>query len=261
MPIRNTKAKTARATVDAPLYAHILSHLLRGITTGRYPIGSLLPTEAELSVEFSTSRHTVREALRRLAEQGFVRSRQGAGTSVVSAESDARYVQSFQSISDLFQNSLDTHFVVHKIEAVALEADVAARLDAKAGQKWQRVTGVRWTKPGGAPISYVNSYVPGEYAKIVAGFPRHDRRPFYSILEEQSGRAIDNVYQEIRAVRMPRDVANCFGLEDGSLSLQLLRRYVTRGGTLIASFNWHRGDQFTYRMKIDRQIPARDERG
>ncbi len=254
MPVRKKKPAPAALNADAPLYARILTELRQRITGGQYPIGGLLPTEAELSIEFSTSRHTVREALRRLIEQGYVRSRQGAGTAVISSESNARYVQSFQSISDLFQNSLETHFVIHKIEPVTLDSDIAARIEAKPDQKWRHITGVRWTKPGGTPICYIDSYVPNEYAAIVATFSQHDRRPFYSILEEQSGRTIDHVYQEIRAAQMPREVANSFGLEAGSLSLQLLRRYVTNNGTLIASFNWHRGDQFTYRMQIDRRM-------
>jgi GntR family transcriptional regulator len=250
--VRNKPAKNT-FNLDAPLYARITNELRQRITTGQYPIGCLLPTEAELSEEFSTSRHTVREALRRLIEQGMVRSRQGAGTSVISVESNARYVQSFQSISDLFQNSIDTHFVIHRIEPVVLDVETLARLEAKPKQKWLHVAGVRWTKPGGTPICYIDSYVPNEYAEIVAEFPKQERAPFYSVLEERTGSTIDHVYQEIRAARMPREVANCFGLEEGSLSLQLLRRYVTRNGTLIASFNWHRGDQFTYRMQIDRR--------
>ena len=254
MAPRKKKSAPLALNAEAPLYARILTELCHRITTGQYPIGGLLPTEAELSVEFSTSRHTVREALRRLIEQGFVRSRQGAGTAVISSESNARYVQSFQSISDLFQNSLDTHFVIHKIETITLDRDVAARIEANPGPGWVHITGVRWTKPGGTPICYIDSYVPKEYANIVATFAQYDRLPFYSILEEQTGRTIDQVHQEIRATTMPREVANSFGLEEGSISLQLLRRYMTRSGMLIASFNWHRGEQFTYRMQIDRRI-------
>ena len=168
---------------DAPIYARILQELRQRITAGQYPVGSLLPTEAELSIAFSTSRHTVREALRRLIEQGFVRSRQGAGTAVISTESNARYVQSFQSISDLFQNSVDTYFVVHQIEAVTLEREIAERLDAKPGQDWMHIAGVRWTKPGGTPICYIDSYVPREYAPIVETFRTQCRVPLYSILE------------------------------------------------------------------------------
>ena len=37
------------------------------------------PTESELCDEFNASRFTVREALRRLVEQGMVQRRQGAG--------------------------------------------------------------------------------------------------------------------------------------------------------------------------------------
>jgi DNA-binding GntR family transcriptional regulator len=82
------------------------------------------------------------------------------------------------------------------------------------------------------------------------------RLPFYSLLQEASGRMITEVFQEIRALEMPRNIAGTFGLEDGSWSLQLLRRYVTREGTLIASFNWHRADQFVYRMNLLRRSAA-----
>ena len=34
-------------------------------------------------------------------------------------------------------------------------------------------------------------------------------------------------------------------------ALQLLRRYITKDGVIIASFNWHPADQFVYKMKID----------
>jgi GntR family transcriptional regulator len=34
--------------------------------------------------------------------------------------------------------------------------------------------------------------------------------------------------------------------------MQLLRRYVSEGGVLIASFNWHPADQMTYVMRIHR---------
>jgi len=95
--------------------------------------------------------------------------------------------------------------------------------------------------------------VPMEFKPIVDTF-WSALLPFYAILEEASGRTIDEVSQEIRAVEMPRRVANTFGLAERSISLQLLRRYVARGGILIASINWHRGDHFTYQMLIHRRV-------
>ncbi|HVV92973.1 MAG TPA: GntR family transcriptional regulator [Hyphomicrobiales bacterium] len=236
-----------------PLYVHIASTLQERIVAGTYPMSSLLPTEADLTEEFATSRNTVREALRLLVERRLVRRRQGAGTVVISAAPAANYVQSFTKLDDLFANSRNTYYALHTISTVQLEAGVADRIGACEGEEWLQVQGVRWTERGGTPIAYIESYIPTEFKAIVDTFVDLEV-PFYSVLEKASGRTIDEVTQEIRALGMPRHVANAFGMPEGSTSLQLLRRYVARGGILIASINWHRADQFTYEMVIHRRV-------
>jgi GntR family transcriptional regulator len=216
-------------------------------------LGTLLPTEAVLGREFQTSRNTVREALRRLVDEGLISRRQGAGSLVTSESPVARYVQSFESLDDLFANATNTHFVVNAIVPVKLDADIASRVGGAVREEWLLVSGVRWTERGGIPIAYVEAYIPARYRETVDTL-WDVRVPFYAILEAASGRTILQVVQEIRAVAMPRRVANAFGLGEASLSLQLLRRYVTAAGTLITSLNWHRADQFTYRTQIARRV-------
>lgn len=55
------------------------------IVSGRWAVGDKLPNEATLSKRLSVSRGTVREAVRVLAAQGFLETRQGSGTYVLSA--------------------------------------------------------------------------------------------------------------------------------------------------------------------------------
>jgi GntR family transcriptional regulator len=246
-------AKVSTDGPRQPLYAHIASKIQQRIVDGRYPIASLLPAETDLTEEFATSRNTIREALRLLVDRGMVRRRQGSGTLVISATPSPKYVQSFTNLEDLFANSQDTYYALHSIAAVPLDASSAERIGATAGEEWLLVTGVRWTEKGGNPISCIQSYIPMEFKETVVTF-WDVKLPFYAVLEQASGRTIDEVVQEIRAVEMPRHVANAFGLPEGSTSLQLLRRYVARGGILIASVNWHRADQFTYRMLIHRRV-------
>jgi len=238
-----------------PLYMHIAGTLQQRIVGGRYAVASLLPTEADLSEEFATSRNTVREALRLLVERGLIRRRQGAGSMVIAASPSFNYVQSFNKLEDLFNNSKTTHYVLHAIDTVVLEPDLAQRIGGVAGEKWLRVTGVRWTERGGTPMAHIESYIPMEFKAVVDTF-WNVTHPFYAVLEAASQRTIDEVSQEIRAVEMPRHVANTFGLPEGSTSLQLLRRYVARGGVLIASINWHRGDRFTYQMLVHRRVQS-----
>src|SRR5262245_26901592 len=54
------------------------------IRQGRFPSGSKLPAERELSVMFNTSRQTIREAIYRAELVGLVEVRHGAGSFVVS---------------------------------------------------------------------------------------------------------------------------------------------------------------------------------
>ena len=74
----------AAPAVRVPRYLQVSAALQRRIEAGDYPLGALLPTEIELSEAFAVNRHTVRDALRRLADAGFVQRRQGSGSQVVS---------------------------------------------------------------------------------------------------------------------------------------------------------------------------------
>ncbi len=60
----------------------VFERMQRAIKSGSYSPDERLPTEHELAAEFEVSRPVVREALRRLREQGLIYSRQGAGSFV-----------------------------------------------------------------------------------------------------------------------------------------------------------------------------------
>ncbi|HDP35386.1 MAG TPA: FadR family transcriptional regulator [Candidatus Hydrogenedentes bacterium] len=53
--------------------------LTRRITSGQYEVGTKMPTERLLSIEFGVNRHAVREALKRLEAIGLIRIKHGAG--------------------------------------------------------------------------------------------------------------------------------------------------------------------------------------
>jgi GntR family transcriptional repressor for pyruvate dehydrogenase complex len=60
----------------------VFERMHRAIKSGSYQPDERLPTEHDLAIEFEVSRPIVREALRRLREQGFIYSRRGAGSFV-----------------------------------------------------------------------------------------------------------------------------------------------------------------------------------
>ncbi len=81
-----------------------IDDLLRDrISIGQYSVDSLRPAEGEFCEEFTISRHTVREALRRLSDPGLIQRRQGSGSRVLMAEPHKNFVQSIRSLDLLFQ--------------------------------------------------------------------------------------------------------------------------------------------------------------
>ena len=67
---------------NQPMYRHIADDLRAQIKEGQLKANAKLPTEGELSDPYEASRNTVREAIRRLTDEGLLESRPGQGTFV-----------------------------------------------------------------------------------------------------------------------------------------------------------------------------------
>lgn len=66
------------------LAQEVADTLKHRIKSGALPLDSKLPTEPELMEKFSVGRSTIREAIKNLAQSGFVHVQQGLGTFVIS---------------------------------------------------------------------------------------------------------------------------------------------------------------------------------
>src|SRR6516165_11571119 len=128
---------------DEPLYLQVVRVLKDAIVSGEYPVGSQLPTEEELCEQFSVSRYTVREALRRLREDSLVSSRQGAGTTVVPPRPVESFIHEVMSINDLVAFATGVRFAIDSIEMIEISEELASRTGIPSGEEWLAVRGFR----------------------------------------------------------------------------------------------------------------------
>ncbi|MFN4207238.1 MAG: FadR/GntR family transcriptional regulator, partial [Agrobacterium albertimagni] len=63
-------------------HSHVINEIGAGVISGRYPIGTTLPNDAELMEEFEVSRTVLREALKTLEAKGLLEARPKVGTKV-----------------------------------------------------------------------------------------------------------------------------------------------------------------------------------
>ncbi len=64
------------------LQGRLIAAIGKGIVSGLYPAGTLMPRESELMAEYEASRSSLREALKVLAGKGLIEMRQNVGTRV-----------------------------------------------------------------------------------------------------------------------------------------------------------------------------------
>ena len=120
-------------------YAQVARDLSEGIADGRFPLGSLLPTELQLCEHYEASRHTVRAAIRELQELGLVSRRKKVGTRVEAASPSSGYRQSLASLEDLVQFGVAHRRVVREIEDVVADRALAKKLGCAPGSRWLRI--------------------------------------------------------------------------------------------------------------------------
>ena len=70
--------------VAVPLYQQVKEDIKAAIEQGKYKPKEKIPTEPELSAEYSVSRITVRRAVEELCSEGYLVKMQGRGTFVSS---------------------------------------------------------------------------------------------------------------------------------------------------------------------------------
>lgn len=86
----NSTATGGGAIRRSALVGQVITTLRTAIETGRWPVDTRLPTEAELADEYGVSRATLRQAVQALVHVGLLQTIQGNGTFVrATSEVDA----------------------------------------------------------------------------------------------------------------------------------------------------------------------------
>jgi GntR family transcriptional regulator len=229
----------------APLHTQVGDALIREIESGRYTVGSFLPPELELADRYAVSRHTIREATRRLVEMGLVERQQGIGTRVKSTDAETRYVASINALEDLFEYTRKTRLDVIDERMIAAVGELAAFLRCKPGQRWLSFVTRRFPIGADRPIAHMTAYVPPAFEDIRAHL-HQEGVSVYRLVEGRAGRRIAEAQQRVEAIALPGEIASLLGCEPGDPALRVARAYLDADGRLLtASVNIHPKDRFT----------------
>ena len=214
-----------------PRYLQLAQTLINEIEDGRYPIGTLLPTEFELCDQFGASRFTVREAIKRLVQSGMVSRQAGVGTRVLGLSRPAAYRQVMEGLSDLQQYTNETRLTIIARETIVLEGPIADQVGATPGQTWLHLRALR-RAAGTSPISYSDIYLHPAFRSLKLD-DDVGSMPIFSRIEEQFGERVAEVRQQIEAVAIRAPIATLLETETDAPGLRLTRQYLNARGEVI----------------------------
>ncbi|WP_336335059.1 GntR family transcriptional regulator [Pseudomonas putida] len=228
-------------------YATVAKHLMEGIASGRYPVGSLLPTELELCDLYDVSRHTVRAAIDQLLSQGLVSRRKRVGTRVEANSPRGGYSQSLPSVADLAQVTATQQREVQDVRHFVADLNETTRLGLVAGEHYFCISSIRIDRQyNAAPLCWADVYAQRDYAEAIELAREHPGQLIAELIEQHYGRVIAVVDQQVRAVSLTQEMAQALKAEAGSPALKIIRHYREENGDLMAvSETVHPDDRFT----------------
>ena len=237
-----------------PQYQEIANTLIREITTGKHPVGRLLPTEAKFCERFSSGRHTVREAMRILADKGLIVRRPGAGTMVIAAELPGLFTHIVESMSQWLRYPSDTYRATVDSGEVVANQKLAALLKCEPEKAWYRISSVRHSSRMTDPLGWADIYVLPKYA-AVAERSDHGSTPVHKQIEKMFGETVEHANLEISASAIPARMARALKVKSGSPALTVIRRYTgTRSGLFEITVSVHPENRYTYSMDLSRDL-------
>jgi DNA-binding GntR family transcriptional regulator len=233
-----------------PRYARVAQTLIEEISSGKFAVGSLIATEAELCSRFGVSRNTARSALTILSDMGLVTRHAGIGTAVRSLTAEARYVQEAESVSALFPNMEATEQRTLSERAIRADTALSKLLDCRRGDQWNVVESLRSIKKHQLPVAYSHLYLPVHLAHLAKHFDRLSA-PAYTVIDRKSKSRVAKMHQETSACAVPDVAAQRLGVEAGSPGMQIIRRYFSEDAQpLLVSTTIYPAGRYSFSFAI-----------
>lgn len=234
-------------TYKSPIYLQLRGVVREKIEEGEYLPGMAIPSESSLAETYGINRHTVRNAIDALVDEGKLKRVQGKGVYVVGerAERDLEHLGGFtQTMKE--KNSEPTTKIISKYIR-------------KAGDKFSRIFNIsgedevyyikRICYADGDPVSleeiYIPHYVIPKLAEIdLFVFSLYEVYEFYGINLQEADQTLEIVYMNQSDARIididsdrPVFLFECTSYDDKKRVVEFSNTY-TRGDTCVFGVNF-----------------------
>lgn len=230
------KPLTLHSPTFSPLYRQIRGLITRGLESGEWGPGDVIPSESELAVRFGVSQGTVRKAIDEMAAENLLVRRQGKGTFVATHNDPRAFFRFLRLAANEGELKPLKSFPLECWRAKA-GADVARTLALEPGAPIIIIR--RLLRFGDAPAVFDEIYLPGElFPDLTMDILKSGGMSLYSLFENRYGVRIIRADERLRAVAADRISAELLQVTEGSPLLLVERVTFTYANKPV---EWRRG--------------------
>lgn len=216
-----------------PLYQHLAQDLVQKVTSGVFPVGSVLPSELKLMETYGTSRNTVRAALKQLQDIGLISRKRNRGTTIQARPSAGAFTQSLSTLDDLVSFAKSATRAVNASREMVLDIDTARALGCQPGSRWLHIAMTR-SEPGAAiPLAWTDAYVDPHYSGVRLLARKHPDRLLCDLIEMNYGRRIATIEQTVGARALGGELAKRLSVAEGTPGLEIIRKYRDAANAMV----------------------------
>lgn len=225
-------------------YLTIYDDLVRKIEANVWPISTMLPSENKLTVQYKTSRETIRKALDLLSQNGYIQKIQGKGSVVIDMNRFSFPVSGIESYTELAEKlQLNSKTNVHTITYMDTENEITKLLKSDTAHSVWHV--VRSREVDGERIILDKDYISEKYVPVLS--KEICENSIYNYIENELELVIGFAQKEI-VVETPTE-EDCELLDlDGFSNLVVIRSqvYLDDASLFQLTESRHRPDKFRF---------------
>lgn len=224
------------------------------IQMGQLKEGDMLPTEMELSILFGVSRPTVRTALLKLANEGYITRVKGKGTFITRpklVQESTSFIESYNQ--EMREKGLSPKTEVLEFRATRANEIIAEKLKLNKGDKVIKLKRLRFVEPDFEenPVVLTTVHIPYKIAPNLLHYDL-ENTSLYDVLKQQNI-VIQRVERELEIKMLYGKTARLLNAKENSPAHFISSVGYTRDGTPVEySESFYPADRNKFLIKITR---------
>ncbi|WP_373600765.1 GntR family transcriptional regulator [Paraclostridium bifermentans] len=194
--------------MSEPIYKKIENYIKNLIQTKSLKPGELIPSEKQLSEEFSVTRMTVRSALNNLVKDGYITRQRGVG-SIVLANKVYDNISAVSGFTEEMESKgYEVSNILVELNIVEADDELMKKLNITEKENVWEIKRIRLAN--NRKLSYMETYMP---VKLFPNLKKsHCEGSLYNYVEKECGYKIAMSEREVSAVLANDELANLLDL-------------------------------------------------